>query len=84
MSSDLPPLPNMVGDEVLLPQLHYFPTINAVSCLPRDDRVGGGGDGGIGWTWLDDVSDGCGIEVGGGGVDTALPQVRFNHLPPKT
>ncbi len=37
-----------------------------------------GGDGGVGWTWLDNVLDGCGIEVSGGGVDTALPQVRFN------
>jgi hypothetical protein len=37
-----------------------------------------GGDSGVGWTWLDDVSDGCGIEVGGGGVDAALPQVQFN------
>ncbi len=37
-----------------------------------------GGDGGVGWKWLDDVSDGCGIEVGGGGVVTALPQVQFN------
>ncbi len=37
-----------------------------------------GGDGSVGWTWLDNVSDGCGIEVGGGGVDTALPQVQFN------
>jgi hypothetical protein len=37
-----------------------------------------GGGGSVGWTWLDDISDGCEIEVGGGGVDTALPQVRFN------
>ncbi len=37
-----------------------------------------GGGGGVGWMWLDDVSDGCGIEVRGGWVDTALPQVRFN------
>ncbi len=37
-----------------------------------------GGDGGVSWTWLDNVSDGCGIEVCGGRVDTALPQVRFN------
>jgi hypothetical protein len=37
-----------------------------------------GGDSGVGWTWLDNVSDGCGIEVGKGGVETALPQVRFN------
>jgi hypothetical protein len=34
-----------------------------------------GGDSGIDWTWLDDVSDGSEIEVGGGGVNTALPQV---------
>ncbi len=37
-----------------------------------------GGDGSVGWTWLNDISDGCGIEVSGGGVDTALPQVQFN------
>jgi hypothetical protein len=37
-----------------------------------------GGDGGVGWTWLDNISDGCGIEVSRGGVDTALPQVQFN------
>jgi hypothetical protein len=37
-----------------------------------------GGGGGVGLTWLDDISDGCGIEVGRGGVDTALPQVQFN------
>jgi hypothetical protein len=37
-----------------------------------------GGDSGVGWTWLDDVLDGCGIEVLGGWVDTALPQVQFN------
>jgi hypothetical protein len=36
------------------------------------------GDSGVGWMWLDNVLDGCGIEVGGGGVDTALSQVRFN------
>jgi hypothetical protein len=34
-----------------------------------------GGDGSIGWMWLDFVLDGCGIKVSGGGVDTALPQV---------
>jgi hypothetical protein len=37
-----------------------------------------GGDGGIGWTWLNNVSDGSGIEVGRGEVGTALPQVQFN------
>jgi hypothetical protein len=40
-----------------------------------------GGGGGIGWTWLDDILDGCGIEVRVGGVDTALPQVQFNIAP---
>jgi hypothetical protein len=34
-----------------------------------------GGDGGVSWTLLDGISDGCGIEVGGGEVDTALPKV---------
>jgi hypothetical protein len=48
------------------------------SNIPCDDGSGGGGDGGVGWTWLDDVLDGCGIEVRGGGVDTALPQVQVN------
>jgi hypothetical protein len=37
-----------------------------------------GGDGSISWMWLDDILDGCGIEVGRGGVDTALPWVQFN------
>jgi hypothetical protein len=37
-----------------------------------------GGDGSVGWTWLDDISDGCGVEVGREGVETARPQVRFN------
>jgi hypothetical protein len=37
-----------------------------------------GGGGGVVWMWINNVSDGCGIEVGRGGVDTALPQVQFN------
>jgi hypothetical protein len=28
--------------------------------------------------YLDNVLDGCGIEVGSGGIDTALPQMQFN------
>ncbi len=81
MSSDLPPLPSMAGGDVLLPQLHFFnidfPTINVISCLPCNDGVGGGGAAALAGhgSRLDDVLDGCGIEVGGGGVDNALPQV---------
>jgi hypothetical protein len=30
------------------------------------------GDGGGGWTWLENVLDGCGIEVGRGGVEILL------------
>ncbi len=48
-------------------------------CEPRDDGGGGGGgaaaSAGRGSTTS---RTRCGIEVGGGGVDAALPQVRFN------
>ncbi len=47
--------------------------------VPRDDGGGGGGgaaaSAGRGSTTS---RTRCGIEVGGGGVDAALPQVRFN------
>ncbi len=29
-----------------------------------EQKVEEGVDGGIDWTWLDDILDGCGIEVG--------------------
>jgi hypothetical protein len=81
VSSDLPPLPSMAGDDVLLPQLHFltliFPQLIQYHASHAMTGLEEGGDGRIGWTWLNDVLDGCGI-VGGGGVDTALPQVRFN------
>jgi hypothetical protein len=37
-----------------------------------------GGGGGVGWTLLDIILDGCGIEVHRVGIDTALPQGQFN------
>jgi hypothetical protein len=81
MSSNLPPLPSMAGDDVLLPQLHFltliFPQImqfhasHAMTGLEEGGRAASAGRG----SRLDSVSDGCGIEVGGGGVDNALPRV---------
>jgi hypothetical protein len=72
----------MAGDDVLMPQLHFltfiFPQLMQYHASHAMTGLEEGGDGGVGWTWLDNVSDCCGIEVGGGGVDTALPQVRFN------
>ncbi len=72
----------MAGDDVLLPQLHFltliFPQLMQYHASHRMTGLEEGGDDGVGWTWLNNVSDGCGIEVGGGGVNTALPQVQFN------
>jgi hypothetical protein len=79
VSSDLPPLPSMARDDVLLPQLHFptliFPQSMQYHASHAMTGLEEGRDSSVGWTWLDDVLDGCGIEVGGGGVDTALPQV---------
>jgi hypothetical protein len=71
----------MAGDDVLLPQLHFltftFPQFMQYHASHAMTGLEEGGDGGVIWTWLDDISDGCGVEVSRGGVDTALPQVRF-------
>jgi hypothetical protein len=72
----------MVGDDVLLPQLHFltliFPQLIQYHASHAMAGLEEGGDGGVGWTWLKDLADGCGVEVGGGGVDTAPSQVQFN------
>ena len=66
----------MMGDDVLLPQLCFltvtFPQLMQYLASHVMTGFGGGGDGGVSWTWLDDVSDGCGIEVGRGGVEILL------------
>ncbi len=57
MSSDLPPLPGMAGDDVLLPQLHFltliFPQLMQYHALHAMTGLEEGGDGGVGWTWLE-------------------------------
>ncbi len=30
---------------------------NSTLCIPRDDKGGGGGGSGVGWTWLEDITD---------------------------
>jgi hypothetical protein len=64
----MPPLPSMAGDDVLLPQLHFltliFPQLIQYHASHAMTGLEEGGDGGVSWTWLNDVSDGCGIEVG--------------------
>jgi hypothetical protein len=72
----------MAGDDVLLPQLHFptfaYPQLIQYHASQAMTGLEEGGGRGVGWMWLNDVLDGRGIEVGGGGVDTALPQVQFN------
>jgi hypothetical protein len=48
----MPPLPSMAGDEVLLPQLHFL-TLIFPQLMQYHASLEEGGDGGVGWTWLE-------------------------------
>ncbi len=42
-----------------------------------------GGEGGVGWTWLNDVLDGCGIEVAEEGLILLFRRCNSTlHKPP--
>jgi hypothetical protein len=57
MSSDLPPLPGMAGDDVLLPHLHFltliFPQLMQYHAFHAMTGLEEGGGGGVGWMWFE-------------------------------